>query len=535
MPASRLGPIRVTGSVSGPHAGTVRGDSDGRGGSFLPAKPFVNGETVTVTTDLNVVGGSSGTFHFGVAMPGGTIPIQHRPAPRRVHGDVHRYRSAPGLIPAAVRIAHHGRSAPGLIFLSAHAGPVQQGPMIIDGHGGVVWFKPLPHRQSATDVRVQRYHGQPVLTWWQGDINASGIGQGEGVIDDSSYQTVATVHAGNGLLEDLHEFQLTSQGTALITAFHPVFVNASGLPRGTTHTLVFDSVVQEIDIPTGLVLFQWDSLDHVPLRDTHSHVPIKRHPFDYFHVNSIQQDRDGNLVVSSRNTWAAYKVNHNTGRVMWTLGGKRSSFRLGHGARFAYQHDVRVHGKHDGRVTIFDDGGGLPRIRRQSRGLTLRLDFRHRRATVARQTEHRPPIAANYEGSVQQLPFGDEMVGWGQRPYFSEFNAGGKVVLDAHFVGQNSCYRTYKFRWTGRPSSPPALAARQGRRTTTYVSWNGSTLVRRWRILVGRSPRSLHTATVRRVVGFETRIRVKRARYVEAQALNAKGTMLGKSRVVQVH
>src|SRR5207248_1924871 len=106
--------------------------------------------------------------------------------------------------------------------------------------------------------------------------------------------------------------------------------------------IVVDSVVEEIDIPTGLLLLRWDSLDHVPVSDSYAPLPPRRtrDPFDYFHANSIAVDRDGNLVVSGRNTWTAYKLDRHTGAVIWRLGGKHSSFRLAPRTYWAFQHDV---------------------------------------------------------------------------------------------------------------------------------------------------------------------------------------------------
>jgi hypothetical protein len=299
---------------------------------------------------------------------------------------------------------------------------------------------------------------------------------------------------------------------------------------------VLDAVVQEIDIPTGLVLFQWDSLDHIPLSDSYHGVPKNHgHPYDYFHLNSVQEDSQGHLIVSSRDTWAAYKVDHQTGRVIWVLGGKRSSFRMGPGAQFAYQHDVRVHGTNDSTVTVFDDGGGPPRVHRQSRGLTLHLNFRHKTAKVAVQDFHRPPIVSNFEGNDQLLAGNHNMVGWGQVPYFTEFDSRGRVVTDARFVGPNANYRAYKFRWTGRPAAPPTVAASGGRKTTTvWASWNGSTAIRKWRILGGSDPTKLRTVRVAGIRGFETTIHVRAQRYVEAQALDGKGHLLGSSSAVRV-
>ena len=84
--------------------------------------------------------------------------------------------------------------------------------MILDQHGGLVWFKPLPPYESATDLRVQEYAGKPVLTWWQGDISVHGYGLGEGVIADQRYTDIAHVMAGNGMQADLHEFSSLPAG-----------------------------------------------------------------------------------------------------------------------------------------------------------------------------------------------------------------------------------------------------------------------------------------------------------------------------------
>ncbi len=207
--------------------------------------------------------------------------------------------------------------------------------------------------------------------------------------------------AGNGLSADLHEFQLTPQGTALITAYYPVFWNASSI-GGSRRQIVFDGVVQEIDIPTGLVLFQWDSLDHVPLSASYSHLPKRRAPFDYFHVNSVAQDKDGNLIISARNTWAAYKVKRSNGSIMWTLGGKHSSFRFGRG-RASRSSTTSGSGRREiGSSRMFDDGAGPPPVHKQSRALELALNFTKMTANIVGQELHSPALSANFEGNVQQ-------------------------------------------------------------------------------------------------------------------------------------
>ena len=214
--------------------------------------------------------------------------------------------------------------------------------MILDPNGNLVWFQPLPPNQLATDFRVQQLGDQPVLTWWQGYTN-NGSGRGEGVIYNSSYQQIATVQAGNGLQGmDLHEFLVTPQGDAYVVGVSPI-------RYGTLKKPLMDAVVQEIDIKTGLVLFEWHAIDHVPITASYFNTNSPGFVYDPYHLNSIALDTDGNLIVSMRNTWAVYKINRSTGAVMWTLGSNQNTFKRGAGVSTAFQHDAVV--QPDGSLT----------------------------------------------------------------------------------------------------------------------------------------------------------------------------------------
>jgi Arylsulfotransferase (ASST) len=526
VPMTGIGPISVVGSTSGVHAGTLRSDSDGRGGSFLPSAPFTPGETVTVRTSLNIGGGSGGVFRFTIAIPTGPVPYKRGISAPRVPGDVLRFHSRPDLRPVAVRVTHRSRTAlPGDIFLTPWYGPRADGPMIVDGNGGLIWFRPVPAGERASDLRVQRYLGKPVLTWWQGRSGA-GLGFGEDVIDDSSYRQLATVKAANQLPTDLHEFEITALNTAIITSYQPVYWDASAIRGGKKRQIVVDSVVQEIDIPTGLLLFQWDSLDHVPVTDSYTRLPPSRtrDPFDYFHVNSVDVDRDGNLIVSGRNTWTIYKIDRHTGAVIWRLGGVHSSFRLAPRTYWAFQHDVRVQAQNDLYITLFDNESGVYEVRKQSGAVKLRLDLKHMTAAQVHRDSHSPPTLAPFAGSLQQLPDHNDVVGWGARPYISEYSPRGKLLFGAHFVGKNASYRAYLLPWKGRPDpsvTPPSLAVTGTRHgLVVYASWNGATGVWSWRVLGGRSPNSLRPVTTARRSGFETAITIRRYRDVAVQALD---------------
>jgi hypothetical protein len=539
VPASQIGPITVVGSKTGAHAGRLVGDSDGQGASFFPTVPFAAGESVTVSTGLNINGSGSGGWVFSIATPARALPVLHWPPAARQSNDVQFFHTRHDLSPVSVTITKHGATGDGDIFVAPQWGPVEDGPMILDPNGNLIWFDNMKGHKgddSASDFRVQTYHGQPVLTWWQGTL-AAGVGLGTDVIFNSAYQQIASVNAGNGLQADLHEFQLTSRGTALITSEYPVILDASSIKGASKREIVMDSVAQEIDIPTGNVLFQWDSLDHVPLSYTYTPPPHSTgSPFDYFHINSLQEDHDGNLLISGRNTWAAYKVNKHTGAVMWSLGGKHNSFKFAAGTYWAWQHDVRIRAANDAYVTIFDDEDS-PKIHSESRAVRLKLDTKHMTVTTVTVHHHSPSLLTAYEGNYQQLGGGNDFIGWGQQPYFTEYDNHGRLDFDGHFNSFTASYRAYRFQWTAVPWTPPAVAtARRGKtKMAVWASWNGATTVASWRVLGGSSASALHTLTTGRKSGFETGFTVAYAADVQVQALDSKGNVIKSSAVSAVH
>jgi hypothetical protein len=529
LPAAGLGQIEVVGSRTGVHAGAIAGDSDGDGASFLPSTPFAAGETVTVISHVALVGAPSGTFSFAVEHPAPPLPAA-TPAhiPAGAHG-LQQFWSRPDLQPASITVNRHSEPASlGDIFVAPQFGPNQNGPMILDPSGKLIWFDPTPlsTKLLITDFRVQNLHGQQVLTWWEGTSNA-GSGRGEGIIFNSNYREIATVHAGNGLDADLHEFLITPQGQAYLLAIAPVWQHGLSRP-------VIDYVVQEIDIATGLVLFDWHAMDHIPLSQSYAYGPhVTGHVIDPFHLNSISIDHDGNLVISARNTSAVYKINRSTGHVMWTLGGKKSSFKMGPGTAIAFQHDAVV--QPDGTLTMFDDGGGPPRVHKFSRAIRVALNTKNMTAKLVKAYNHPPPISAAFEGGAQALPSGNTFVGWGQQPYFTEYNAAGQANFDAHFTVPTASYRAYRLPWHGQPLTTPALAASPGGDGTArlYASWNGATDVASWRVLAGPTPTALGTIGGSPRSNFETAIGAHNGNASFAvQAIASNGKVLGTSPTV---
>ena len=409
------------------------------------------------------------------------------------------------------------------------------GPIITDATGEPIWIGPTT--KNAFDVRVQQYQGQPVLTWWSGKM-VKGYGHGKVTIMNSSYQKIATVTTGGdlkGVGADIHEATLTPQGTMLVTAYKEVKHDLSKLD-GPKDGYVLDGIVQEIDVATGKVKFEWHSLDHVPVSNTVSSpkgasddddddTGTKDAPFDYFHINSISLDSDGGLLVSSRNTSAVYKVSHQTGDIEWILGGKASSFTMGKDATFWWQHDAERQA--DGTITLYDNESS-PDKAKTSRGLRLKLDMSTMTATVV--TQYRPPTTrlSGSQGSVQVLDNGNVFVGWGSKGYYSEFTSDGTIISDMAIGGCHS-YRAFKQAWVGTPTDAPA-AAFDDSKQSVKVSWNGATQVASWRLVTGPDEASAAPQAPVAKKTFETTLPVPDdAAYVKVQALDAQGNVIGET------
>jgi hypothetical protein len=439
-----------------------------------------------------------------------------------------------------------GELAPGYIFTTnfynlAYPPLVgQSGPLILDSHLQPVWFKPVPEKLVASDLSLQTYEGKPALAWWQGVVTSTGSTEsGEDVVVNQHYQTLATLRGQDGWKLTLHTIVISGDD-AWVTANKNIAKNLSSY-GGAYNGALIDSAVQEYNLKTGKLLRTWDALEHIPLGDSRATVPTNGFPWDAYHVNAIDLTGEGTFLVSMRNTWAAYLVNIETGKIEWTLGGRHSSFKFGPGAAFQWQHDVALGagGRSDTTVTMFDDhccqltGGGtsVPPTG-PSRGLVLKLNQSTHVATLEAQYGNREGFKSEYMGDTEPLANGNTFVGWGSSPYLTEYSAAGKPLLEAEFPGSDLSYRSMVEQWVGLPLSPPAAVARQQNgKTTVYVSWNGATQVVSWRVLAGASASRLAVVASAAKSGFETAIAVPQGGdSFKVQALDADGHVIGTSR-----
>jgi Arylsulfotransferase (ASST) len=472
------------------------------------------------------------------AQPEGALTYASAPSSKR---GVWAFRSRPDLSPPAVEMAKEARDdiAPGYIFVAPKKGDAGQGgSMILDNDGQPVWLRLLHNEDlDVMNFRVQTYKGQTVLTWWEGYY--TGYGQRQYVIFDASYREIARFTAANGYNGDHHEFLISPQDTALIAIYEALPWDLS-LIGGSRRGVVYQGIVQELDIQSAEVLFEWRSIDHVALEETYV-IPSEdgRPGIDYFHINSIDVDHDDNLLISARETSAVYKIDRKTGEVIWRLGGKQSDFEMGPGTRFAFQHDARR--LPDGTISIFDNGNlvfenGTPKAIEESRAIVLELDEERMRASLVREYTHPEKQYADAAGNMQVLANGNVFVGWGRALAISEFSEDGEMLFDATLLRTNESYRAFRFSWSARPSDQPAAVAERvsEEEVRVYVSWNGATEVAIWEVLAGRRQGRLKSLGELPQNGFETAMVLRSSDpYLAVRAKDRSGRVLGTSKVLR--
>ena len=530
--AKSIREVTVIGSKSGEHHGRLSAYSQGDGASFVSEAPFDPGEQVEVRATIGSrTAGKRIAFSFDVDTPYPTASTPEFPNPAAAPADYQSFETMPGVQAPILSVTAPDRDpAAGDILTTNGPGPGQYGPLIYTPQGQLVWFDKLSQGQAAEDLNVQTYEGQRDLTWWKGRVLSLGFGQGEDLVMSPRYQTVARITGGNGLHADLHDFQIAPHDVAYITAFNPIRCDLTSV-KGARDGTITDTALQEIDMKTGLVRWEWHSLDHVGAAESEVEVPTDATPWDWFHINSIDPEPDGNVFISARSTWAGYQLEAGSGKILWRLGGSNSSFKMGPGTKTAWQHDGRILA--NGEVTFFDDGSNPP-IHTQSRAIRIALDFKTHEAHLAASYTHPdPPLLAASQGNMQTLPDGNAVVGYGGLPAISEFATDGSLVFDAHLPYDMSFYRAFRDPWIGRPLSPPTVLAafnNTGEETIVHASWNGATGISDWRVLVGEHDGSLRPRVTIPASGFESStILPTRYPYVAVQALNSRGRVLGAS------
>lgn len=449
---------------------------------------------------------------------------------------------------------------PGYIFLAPYRN-LDPGPYIYDNSGQLVWSGAgSSGPKTAHTPRVCQYKGEDHLCYFQGEQH-QGFARGHGVIMDKNYRIVKTIESsGAGASSDMHEFKMTpyTDGTTvLMTVYQPRQYDLTTNPRFNVQNgmgWIVEGVFQEIDIETGNVLFEWRSLDHVDpglswtlpqSTDTSGDGLHEQSPWDYFHINSVDKNQDGDYLISARHVSAIYKLSGVDGHIMWEMGGNNPTFEQTN-FNFSYQHHARwiyenathtILSFYDNASNTFNSTGKF------SHGWIISLDHIANTATKIAQwgaPEEEGGLLSGSQGNMQLLPDGNCHIGWGEHPYFSEHTADGTPVMYAKLADRASnvmIYRSNKYNWTAQPLTKPSLwtFSRTGDRKSGmrfFVSWNGATEVRNWNFFTSEESSTgpftfIGNATK---TGFETEYSFPSvAQWAYAEALDSEGRTLERS------
>ncbi|KAH6894196.1 ASST-domain-containing protein [Thelonectria olida] len=456
------------------------------------------------------------------------------------------YKSFGAQSPRPALVQTNERCDDGYTFIEPRGAYVATpGPIMLDNAGNLVWMQ--TQWGQAMDLKVQKYKGKDYITFWHGSDNGT-FGEGYYLMLDESYEVFKKVVPVGRFTGDLHEFKITENNTALMTIYHRATADMTffGHPRGW----IFDSLFQEIDLESGKLLFEWRASDHFPVKDTLSSLDglggSSKKAFDYFHINSIDKNANGDYIISSRYMCAVAAISADDGHIIWQIGGKQNSFKdLSDGAATNFTWNHHAAWVDNNTLTVFDNGSnGRKNTAKFSRGLMIGLDFENMTATLIQDYISPYKVLSPSQGSVQVLPNSNVLVGWGHVPAYTEFTHDGQVLCETHIgpinldlFGWVKNYRTFKYPWVGRPKTLPDVAMKP-KQKALFVSWNGATEVAKWTIQSASQPDAEFRdhATVEKTK-FETRIQLPSDadEFIRVVALDKNEKLLSVSEAVSKH
>ncbi len=352
--------------------------------------------------------------------------------------------------------------------------------MILDNTGSPIWYLRTPNNDRRRDFKVQK-------NGWLTMLIRFGYGDGIGHIAlDQNYNYIKTFRAVNGYSTDEHELQVLEDGGYLLIAIKDSTVDMSQyVAGGSTHATVKESVFQEFS-PDDSLIYQWGAWDHFDIRDLHStEDPLTGGTIRFPHMNAIDIDDDGNVLLSSRHLSEVTKINRQTREIIWRLGGAHNQFTfIGDSFDgFSMQHDIRALGNN--HYTVFDNGNWHnPQI---SRAVEYELDTLNMTATLVWQYRETPDYYSRYMGNVQRLPNGNTFINWATNK-FSEVRPNGEKAFEMAFMDGYDCYRAFRFSWNGMALVPYLIAESHKEAIALIFNKFGDPNVDYYRIYGGTSP-----------------------------------------------
>ena len=436
--------------------------------------------------------------------------------------------------------------------------PYQTGPHIYDGNGSLIWSgaDKFDNRNTFGLKPITIDGVQHLQVFVSGRTHGDRITdedkKGAGLILNSHYDEIHRIRPQGDMGPDLHEFDVQPNGkTVILSANWNSKVDASTIDQ--EERVALNNGFQEIDLSTGDLLFKWDAIGNgVTLNESCNAVdlvPDGPNPLDFFHINSIDKDADGDYLVSARHTSTLYKISGQNGQILWRLGGYESDFAMDEDVPFHWQHHSRLRFKNETHtiISVFDNaseeyGRNADIPPSAPVGKLIALDHTRMTASILRQFARPDGGRSPLQGSVQPLGTDLEManifIDWAMEGYISEYDARNRMVFEARFLSNRfRTYRAHKYLFKGFPTEPPAFKvlpigyASNDIASAFYVSWNGATEVVSWAFYgadAESGPFKL-LATVKRS-GFETSwVTPGLVKYAYAEALDSNDASLGKS------
>lgn len=473
------------------------------------------------------------------------------------------YESRIDLLPANLKISTYVEDnvSTDMIFVAPwSSGSIEKsqkylGPHIYKANGELVWSGYGRFGNSIANFMPSKdKDGETRMSFFEGNVAFAGIGLGSYRAMNSHYETTHHIGLKAPYLHDFHEIKFSGMDTAVFSTYNPVPYNMSKFEESAfDDAWVFDNIVTEVNTTTDEIIFQWNSLEHVPVGDTMIKPQMKSHggsnldPFDYMHLNSIVKDDDGNYLISCRHLWSLYYIDGKTGKVIWTLstGDVKGDWEVDDDATFGFQHDANwVYASAIGQkeeknvkyISLFDNektGSGETAHRDYSRGMIIKLEEgktkdSKKRGKVSLVKEYRlgtDKVSAS-QGSIQILENGNVFIGWGSNPVISEHLFNGTIVFEASLP--HVTYKAYKSKYKGYPrENMSILSVYNGSSdiTTLHISWNGASQVEQWNIYSG----DFITCTPKS--GFETTVHIQGfKKQIEIDAIG-DGMILGHNKV----
>lgn len=295
-------------------------------------------------------------------------------------------------------------------FTGAFLNNYDHAQLILDHYGRIIFYRIIPkdlNHAPTIDFKIQ-------ANGWMSYYNSN---RGKHFIMDSTFIVIDSIHCVNGFDTDQHDLQILPDNHYLLIGTEPRVMNLTSYHYfGINHTApggananVFGVVVQEFDENKDLV-WEWKGHDHYQFGDVDPIWLMNPNKVDWNHANAVERDNDGNILLSLRHFNEITKIDHETGNILWRLGGKQNQFTFPNDPnRFTGQHDIRR--VSDSTISFFDNGQyTTPSM---CRGLAYGLDESNKIANLVWEYIYDSSMYSGACGNHQYIENGNHLVDFG--------------------------------------------------------------------------------------------------------------------------